>query len=67
MVKIQSAKGQNYQKAFGALLLVVNEKGDVVDFIATAGQSLKDDSVQEMLHSIKDKSPDISLIMAGQN
>ena len=45
--------------------MVVNEMGDVVDFVPTAGQSLKDDSVQDMFMSIRDKSPDLSLIMAG--
>ena len=62
-VKIQSSKGHNFQKAYSALLLVLNEKGDVVDFRLTEGQSLKDDSVTDMLMNLKSVSPSIEIIM----
>ena len=42
---------------------MLNEKGDVVDFRLTVGQSLKDDSVNEMLYDLKKVSANINLIM----
>ena len=63
-VTIQSSKGHNFKKAFSALLLVVNENGEVVDFMPTADQSLKTPSVTEMLHNINDRCPNINLVMA---
>ena len=47
-ITIQSSKGHNFEKAYSALLIVLNEKGDVVDFRLTVGQSFKDDSVNEI-------------------
>ena len=62
-IQVQTSKGQNYEKATCALLLALNEKGDVVDFRLTKTESLKEDSVLDMLHDLKQVSPNIKLIM----
>ena len=62
-VQNQTSWGQNYEKASTALLLVLNENGYVVDYRLTAGQSLKEKCVSDMLHDLKQSSPDISLVM----
>ena len=62
-VQNQTSLGQNYEKASTALLLVLNENGDVVDFCLTGSQSLKEKCVTDMLHDLKQSSPNISLVM----
>ena len=62
-VTIQSSTGHHFSKAFSALLIVLNEKSEVVSFKPTVGESMKDDSVTDMLLGIKAVSPNIDLIM----
>ena len=66
LVNTQAARGHHHQKAFAALLLAINEAGEVVDFLPTATQSIKSDAVQDMLHSIHAKCPAVELIIIGR-
>ena len=60
---IQSSQGHHFSKAYSALLIVMNEKGEVVAFIPTVGESMKEEAVTKVLKEIKNESPDINLIM----
>ena len=62
-VIVPSSMGHNFSKAFAAALFILNEKGEVISFKPTVTESLKDETVIEMLHEIKQVSPEISLVM----
>ena len=62
-VTIPFSKGHSYSKACAALLIILNEKGDVISFKLTVDESLKDESVSQMFLKVKEISPHISLVM----
>ena len=62
-VTIQSSRGHHYSKAFSALLIVMNENGEIVSFKPTVGESMKDEAVTKMLEDIKIISPNINIKM----